>query len=31
MGASPRNWNMRQELRTPSYTRRWEDMPVVRT
>lgn len=29
-GAVPRNWTMKQELRTPAYTTRWEDMPVVR-
>ena len=29
-GATPRNWTMKQELRTPAYTTRWEDMPVVR-
>ena len=27
---APRNWTMKQELRTPAYTTRWEDMPVVR-
>ncbi len=26
----PRNWKMKQERRTPAYTTRWEDMPVVR-
>lgn len=25
-----RTWSMRQERRTPQYTTRWEDMPVVR-
>ena len=29
-GVVPRNWTMKQELRTPAYTTRWEDMPVVR-
>jgi len=29
-GVAPRNWTMKQELRTPAYTTRWEDMPVVR-
>ena len=29
-GMVPRNWTMKQELRTPAYTTRWEDMPVVR-
>jgi DNA polymerase V len=29
-GTTPRNWTMKQELRTPAYTTRWEDMPVVR-
>ncbi len=29
-GMAPRNWSMKQELRTPAYTTRWEDMPVVR-
>jgi DNA polymerase V len=24
-----RPWSMKQELRTPQYTTRWEDMPVV--
>lgn len=27
----PRNWVMKQERRTPAYTTRWEDMPMVRT
>lgn len=26
----PRNWVMKQERRTPAYTTRWDDMPVVR-
>ena len=26
-----RRWSMKQERRTPQYTTRWEDMPVVRT
>ena len=26
-----RLWSMKQERRTPQYTTRWEDMPVVRT
>lgn len=26
-----RHWSMKQERRTPQYTTRWEDMPVVRT
>ncbi|WP_024972712.1 DUF4113 domain-containing protein [Ralstonia pickettii] len=26
-----RRWAMKQERRTPQYTTRWEDMPVVRT
>ncbi len=30
LGAAPRNWKMKQERRTPAYTTRWEDMPVVR-
>lgn len=30
LGAKPRNWMMKQERRTPAYTTRWEDMPVVR-
>lgn len=30
LGAKPRNWTMKQERRTPAYTTRWEDMPVVR-
>lgn len=30
IGIAPRNWTMEQELRTPAYTTRWEDMPVVR-
>jgi DNA polymerase V len=30
LGKAPRNWTMKQELRTPAYTTRWEDMPVVR-
>jgi DNA polymerase V len=30
VGVTPRNWTMKQELRTPAYTTRWEDMPVVR-
>ncbi len=30
IGIAPRNWTMKQELRTPAYTTRWEDMPVVR-
>lgn len=30
LGGAPRNWTMKQELRTPAYTTRWEDMPVVR-
>jgi DNA polymerase V len=30
IGTAPRNWSMKQELRTPAYTTRWEDMPVVR-
>ena len=25
-----RRWSMKQERRTPQYTTRWEDMPVVR-
>ena len=25
-----RSWGMRQERRTPQYTTRWEDVPVVR-
>ncbi|MDM7942581.1 MAG: DUF4113 domain-containing protein [Hydrogenophaga sp.] len=25
-----RQWSMKQERRTPQYTTRWEDMPVVR-
>lgn len=25
-----RSWSMKQERRTPAYTTRWEDMPVVR-
>ena len=29
-GVDPRNWTMKRELRTPAYTMRWEDMPVVR-
>lgn len=29
-GTKPRNWTMKQELRTPADTTRWEDMPVVR-
>ena len=29
-GTTPRKWTMKQELRTPAYTTRWEDMPVVR-
>jgi DNA polymerase V len=29
-GTTPRNWTMKQALRTPAYTTRWEDMPVVR-
>ncbi|MDZ4128825.1 MAG: DUF4113 domain-containing protein, partial [Hydrogenophaga sp.] len=29
-GVVPRNWTMKQELRTPAYTTRWEDMPIVR-
>jgi len=29
LGAKPRNWMMKQEPRTPAYTTRWEDMPVV--
>ena len=28
--ATPRNWTTKQELHTPAYTTRWEDMPVVR-
>ncbi len=30
LGTTPRNWTMKQERRTPAYTTRWEDMPVVR-
>ena len=30
LGMAPRNWTMKQERRTPAYTTRWEDMPVVR-
>ena len=30
LAGAPRNWTMKQELRTPAYTTRWEDMPVVR-
>uniref|UniRef100_UPI0010F8944F DUF4113 domain-containing protein n=1 Tax=Hydrogenophaga sp. 2FB TaxID=2502187 RepID=UPI0010F8944F len=30
LGSAPRNWTMKQERRTPAYTTRWEDMPVVR-
>lgn len=30
LGLAPRNWTMKQERRTPAYTTRWEDMPVVR-
>jgi DNA polymerase V len=26
-----RLWSMKQERRTPQYTTRWEDMPVVHT
>lgn len=26
-----RRWAMKQDRRTPQYTTRWEDMPVVRT
>lgn len=29
--ARPRNWVMKQERKTPAYTTRWQDMPVVRT
>ena len=25
-----RTWGMRQELRTPQYTTRWDDVPVAR-
>jgi DNA polymerase V len=31
LGAKPRNWMMKHERRTPAYTTRWEDMPVVHT
>ena len=30
IGTESRKWVMRQERRTPAYTTRWEDMPVVR-
>ena len=30
LGTAPRNWKMKQERRTPAYTTRWEEMPVVR-
>ncbi|RYD85116.1 MAG: DUF4113 domain-containing protein [Verrucomicrobiaceae bacterium] len=30
LGGAPRNWTMEQERRTPAYTTRWEDLPVVR-
>nr|WP_252374487.1 DUF4113 domain-containing protein [Hydrogenophaga sp. 2FB] len=30
LGAKPRKWTMKQERRTPAYTTKWEDMPVVR-
>ena len=26
-----RTWSMRQNLLTPQYTTRWDDMPVART
>lgn len=30
LSGSGRNWQMKQERRTPAYTTRWSDMPVVR-
>jgi DNA polymerase V len=30
LGGDSRRWAMKQERRTPQYTTRWEDMPVVR-
>jgi DNA polymerase V len=30
LGAGRRLWSMKQERRTPGYTTRWEDVPVVR-
>lgn len=30
LAGSGRNWQMKQERRTPAYTTRWSDMPVVR-
>ena len=29
-GTSPRDWTMKQERRTPAYTKEWEDMPTAR-
>jgi len=28
--AAKRSWSMKQERRTPAYTTKWEDMPIVR-
>ena len=30
MGFKKGSWSMKQERRTPAYTTRWEDMPIVR-
>ena len=30
LAGDKRSWAMQQERRTPGYTTRWEDMPVVR-
>lgn len=30
VGDAPRDWGMKQERKTPSYTTEWDDMPVVK-
>lgn len=30
LAGDKRQWSMKQERRTPGYTTRWEDIPVVR-